>query len=368
MNRRPLSLSVFFPTYNEAANIERAVQEALVSVSALTDTYEIIIVNDGSRDDTATIAERLATTHENVRVVHHEKNRGYGAAVWTGIQSARHDYVFYTDADLQFDLRELASLIPHTDDYKAVIGYRAKRQDSPLRLLNAALWNITNRILFGLQVRDIDCAFKLLDRQLVAALPLSSRGAMMSAELLIRLDQQNVPVKEIPVTHFPRTQGAATGANLSVIIRALKELVGLYRGQLGLVPRQQLWRFASVGVINTSIDIGLYFVLTRTLPLFATHLLVAKALSFGAGTVFSFFANRSWTFKKTTRVHYTELVRFYLTVGVGMLINVVSLSLAISLLHIPDGAAVVIATITTFAWNFIASKLWVYSQVTRGTL
>ena len=368
MNERPLSLSVFFPTYNEAANIEQSVQEAIASVEKITPLYEILIIDDGSKDDTPAIARRLATAYRNVRVISHEQNQGYGAAVWTGIQAAQYDYVFYTDADLQFDLDELSMLTTHAPEHKIVIGYRAKRNDPFIRLFNAKLWNIVNRVLFGLKVRDIDCAFKLLDRELVAALPVSSRGAMMSAEMLIRLNQQNVAIKEVPVTHYSRTEGVATGAKPSVIIRAIKELVLLYKGELGRVPRQQLLRFAGVGVINTAIDIGIYFLLTRTLSFFAAHLLVSKALSFGAGTVFSFFVNRYWTFNTKTAIHYHELIRFYLTVGIGMAINVVSLSIAISLLSVPDSVAVVIATITAFAWNFTASKLWVYSQASRGTL
>ncbi|HEY0979886.1 MAG TPA: bifunctional glycosyltransferase family 2/GtrA family protein [Candidatus Paceibacterota bacterium] len=368
MNNRPVSLSVFFPAYNEAHTIEKAVTKAITAVKELVDTYEIIIVNDGSTDNTGTISDRLAEIHESVRVVHHEKNQGYGAAVWTGIQSAQHDYVFFTDADLQFDLSELALLLPFAEEYKAVLGYRAKRNDPLIRLINAKIWNIANRILFGLRVCDIDCAFKLLDRKLVAGLPLQTRGAMMSAEMLIHLQHRGVAFKEIPVTHFPRTQGTATGAHPRVIARAVRDLVSLYRGQLGRVSRIQLIRFAAVGVLNTAIDIGLYFILTRSSEFFAAHLLVAKAFSFGAGTLSSFFGNRAWTFNNVSRIRYGELVRFYLTVGIGMGINIATLSACISLFNIPDSIGVIIATAVTFVWNFVASKLWVYSGSKHGTL
>lgn len=360
---KTLSLSIFFPAYNEEANIENSVREAEETVRKLTDTYEIIIINDGSKDKTSSIANRLAAENPHIKVVHHSPNKGYGAALWSGIQTAQYDYIFFTDADLQFDFSELAILTHFIPEYKVVLGYRAPRRDPFLRLLNAKLWNIANRFLFGLKVKDIDCAFKLMDRKLVAELPLMTRGAMMSAEMLIRLQRKEIVFKEIPVSHFPRLEGVATGANPRVILRAVKELVALYRGQLGKVSRQQLGRFAVVGVVNTLIDIGIYYLLTRGFSeIFGTHLLIAKAISFGFGTVSSFFANRYWTFQKKTPTRMAEVVRFYLTVGMGMLINLVTVSFLLDIARFHDLLAVACATVATFIWNFTASKLWVYSE------
>ncbi len=357
-----ISLSIFFPAYNEAANIEHSVYEADAVLQSLNVPYEIIIVDDGSSDDTPAIADRLAAENNRVKVVHHRPNRGYGAALWSGIQAARYRYIFFTDADLQFDLSELAILMHFVPAYQVVLGYRAPRRDPWPRLLNAGLWNILNRFLFGLKVKDIDCAFKLMDRELVAGLPIKTRGAMMSAELLIRLQRKGVVFKEIPVSHFPRTEGAATGAKLSVIVRALKELIKLYRGRLGAIARRQFMRFIVIGVINTGIDLGMYVTLTRTTDFFSHHFLFAKALSFGAGTIFSFFANRRWTFKKTVPLKAQELVKFYLTVGVGLGLNLLSLSLFLSVFHLYDIIAVIGATLVTFLWNFAASKLWVFAE------
>jgi glycosyltransferase involved in cell wall biosynthesis len=358
----PLSLSVFFPAYNEEANIENSVREAEIVLKKLQVPYEIIIVNDGSKDGTAAISDRLAQENEHVKVVHHDPNQGYGAALWSGIQAAQYQYVFFTDADLQFDLSELSILMHFVPEYKIVLGYRAPRRDPFLRILNAKLWNFLNRFLFGLRVKDIDCAFKLMNRELVAALPLKTRGAMMSAEMLIRLQRQHIPFKEIPVSHFPRLEGEATGANPAVILRAFKEIFSLYKGRLGNVSRQQLTRFALIGVVNTIVDLALYFFLTRSFPLSAAHLLVTKTLTFGIGTIVSFFANRYWTFNKHTAIQMREVVTFYLTVGVGFLFNLLSLSLFLDAFHWHDVVAAIGATIITFIWNFLASKLWVYSE------
>jgi glycosyltransferase involved in cell wall biosynthesis len=359
---KPVSLSVFFPAYNEEANIENSVAEAEMILKKLGIVYEIIIVNDGSRDKTAVIADRLAAENDCIKVVHHHPNRGYGAALWSGIQAARYQYVFFTDADLQFDLSELAILMHFVPEYKVVLGYRAPRRDPFLRLLNAKAWNFLNRFLFGLKVKDIDCAFKLMDRELVASLPIKTRGAMMTAEMLIRLQRRKVVFKEIPVSHFPRVEGEATGAKPEVILRAFKELWVLFKGRLGAIGRRQLVRFAAVGVANTLIDLGLYYVLTRTVPFFSVHMFVAKALSFLTGTVFSFFVNRIWTFKKQTPLKTAELIRFYLSVGVALLINLLSLSFFTKVLHLYDLIGVIGATVVTFVWNFIASKLWVYAE------
>jgi glycosyltransferase involved in cell wall biosynthesis len=171
--------------------------------------YEIIIVDDGSTDRTRQIAEELAEEYKNVRVISHEKNLGYGAALRTGLAAARMQYVFFTDADLQFDIIELQNLLIHIPHYEVVIGYRAPRQDPALRLLNARGWNLLNRALFGLRVRDIDCAFKIFKRTLVRICILQSQGAMINAEILVKLKREGVRMKEVPVSHMPRTAGLA---------------------------------------------------------------------------------------------------------------------------------------------------------------
>lgn len=357
-----LSLSVFFPAYNEEANIAQSVSEAEAVLKTVTNTYEIIIVNDGSKDRTGAIADELAEKNKHVRVVHHSPNQGYGAAVLAGMRAARYEYIFFTDADLQFNLEELKQLLQYIPEYEVVIGYRAKRRDPFMRLVNAKGWNILNRFLFGLRVHDIDCAFKLFRRSVVQDLPVKSRGAMMSAELLIRLQRKGIKFKEVPVTHLPRKFGSPTGAKPSVIFRAFKELFQTYRGELGSVTHRQLAKFAMVGVVNTILDLALYVILTRTTPYFADHLVITKALTFALASIFSFAVNRKWTFRRTTPIQLRELIRFYLTVGSALIINAASLFVLLRIFAGQDILAAIFATCASFVWNFTFSKLWVFRQ------
>ena len=173
--KRAISLSIFFPAHNEEDNIVASVRQAEEIASKITDRYEIIVVNDGSSDLTGVLADRLASENPRVRTIHHHTNSGYGAAVWSGIKASQYDWVFFTDADLQFKLDEVLTLVDYVPEYSVVLGFRAPRMDPFIRLINAWGWNRLNRILFGLRVRDIDCAFKLFDRRLVANLPIRSR-------------------------------------------------------------------------------------------------------------------------------------------------------------------------------------------------
>lgn len=362
MRVESLELSIFFPAYNEAENITDSIKHALTAVKKITDRYEVIVVNDGSSDTTGKIAEDIASRNDKVRVIHHARNQGYGAAVWSGIQAARYRYVFFTDADLQFDLAELENLAKYVPSYRVVIGYRAKRRDPFMRLVNAKGWNILNRLLFGLKVRDIDCAFKIFERDLVAALPVKSRGAAMSAEMLIRLARDGVIFKEVPVTHLPRRKGSATGANPAVIVRAFKELLTLYRGDLGNITHWQAIKFAAVGVINTLIDITTYFLLTRGIDFFGDNLAIAKALSFGLGTISSFNLNRRWTFNAHGKATLGEIASFYTMVGSSLIINVMSLYVMVRIFGLYDMIAVLFATIISFSWGFVLSKFWVFTD------
>jgi len=240
------SLSITFPAYNEEANIEKSVREAIHVASDLTDDFEVIVVDDGSKDRTGEIADRLALENKNVKVIHHNPNQGYGAAVWDGLKAATKDLVFFTDADLQFDLSEIKKLwevmdvesrrdgTPHQSAEGgsgawAVLGYRAPRVDPFMRKLNAFGWKILNRLAFGLKVKDIDCAFKLFRREVFEKVQPKSRGAMFSAELLIRMQRAGMKWVEVPVKHLPRVAGSPTGAKLSVILRAFSEFKNVWR-------------------------------------------------------------------------------------------------------------------------------------------
>jgi glycosyltransferase involved in cell wall biosynthesis len=359
---KPISLSVFFPVYNEEENLPMTVAATVRTLeqSPFVGDFEIILVNDGSKDGSAAIAEKLAQQDGRVRVVHHPQNMGYGQALKSGIEAAHMDYVFFTDADLQFDIVEVNALLAHLDRYEVVIGYRSPRRDPVMRLLNAWGWNLLNRIFFGLHIRDIDCAFKIFRRDLVQELALESKGAMISAEILIRLTRTGVRVKEVPVSHLPRLYGSATGAKLSVILRAFREMLRLYMGELGHASvHQEMLKFMAVGVVNTLIDVGLYFVLTRFTFLFSVHLIAAKFFSFLGGTISSLYLNRSWTFGIKDDLTAGEIGRFYSMVSVSIFVDVYVMSLLIGA-GMYDLLALVLTTGFVFVTNFTLSKLWVF--------
>ena len=218
-----------FPAYNEEANIEKSVREAIKVASGLTDNFEVIVVDDGSKDKTGEIADRLSAQDSHVKVIHHNPNQGYGGAVWDGLINSSKDLVFFTDADLQFDLTEVSKLVDALGEHDVVLGYRAPRVDPFMRILNAKGWGMLNRVLFGLKVKDIDCAFKLFRREVFQKVQPKSRGAMMSAELLIRMKRAGIKWAEVPVKHLPRVAGSPTGAKLKVILRSFKELLKVWR-------------------------------------------------------------------------------------------------------------------------------------------
>ena len=229
------ALSYFFPAHDEAGNVERLVAEALVELPSLAERYEIICVDDGSRDGTGQIADRLAAENPDlVRVVHHPTNRGYGAALRSGFRAARYDLVCFTDGDRQFRIADLRALVDRlaagTDEGPSpdiVAGYRIKRADPLVRLAYARAYRACLRMFFGLRLRDVDCACKLVHRAALEGIRLESRGAFLSAELLIKLREMGRTVVEVGVPHHPRTAGQASGADPRVVFRAVKDFWAL---------------------------------------------------------------------------------------------------------------------------------------------
>jgi glycosyltransferase involved in cell wall biosynthesis len=226
-DQRVPHLSYFFPAHNEAENVEPLVREALEVLPGLAQQFEIIIVDDGSRDGTGEIADRLAAAHPDVvRVVHHPTNLGYGAALRSGLAAARFSLIAFTDGDRQFrvaDLGRLLARLAGPDRPDAVVGYRIRRADPPLRTLYARLYRLANRIWFGLRVRDVDCACKVFRRDALEGIRVASGGAFFSAELLIKLTMAGRRIVEVGVPHYPRRAGRASGARPAVIWRAVKD-------------------------------------------------------------------------------------------------------------------------------------------------
>jgi glycosyltransferase involved in cell wall biosynthesis len=211
---RVARLSFFFPAHDEEANIEGLVAEALDSLPAIAESFEIIAVNDGSRDRTKTLADQLTAAHPG------------GAALRSGFGAARSDLVAFTDGDRQFRVEDIARLTERMsapDGPDVVVGFRIRRADPLIRRLYARAYRLANRLFFGLQVTDVDCACKLFRREPLEGIRVESDGAFFSAELLIKLRAAGRTVVEVGVPHYPRTAGSATGARPQVILRAIRD-------------------------------------------------------------------------------------------------------------------------------------------------
>lgn len=226
---KPLkSLTVFFPVFNEEENIPLLIDSASRIIPQLALDYELIIIDDGSTDQSLNIAQELTANKKQWLIIAHPKNLGYGEVLKTGIKAAKKEWLFFTDADLQFNLQELTDFLPYTNQYQAIIGYRVKRAEGFSRSINARLFKTYIDLLFRLHVKDIDCAFKLIKTDLLKNLTLNSGSAFTSSEILYRLKKKKIKFKELPVSHYPRRYGEASGANIEVIIKACYEALMTY--------------------------------------------------------------------------------------------------------------------------------------------
>jgi glycosyltransferase involved in cell wall biosynthesis len=236
--RRLRSLSVVLPAFNEQYNLRATVQAAREILPSVADQWEIIVVNDGSGDATGQICDALAIQIPEVRALHHSGNRGYGAALKSGIEAARHDWIFFSDSDGQFDFAEISRLREHADSFDIVAGYRRRRNDPFYRAINAFGWKILVRLSLGVAVRDIDCAFKLFRRSVFERVQIRSVGAMVNTEIFAQAIRFKMRIKEVEVTHYPRRHGQPSGAKLRVIVKAFRELFRMW-GKLRTITHEQ---------------------------------------------------------------------------------------------------------------------------------
>lgn len=218
------SLSVILPAHNEEEVIITTVSSVLAAFDRWAADAEVIIVNDGSTDRTGELLAALAQTDQRVRVITHPVNQGYGAALIHGFEAITKELGFFMDSDGQFDIDDLRSFFPYVATFDAVIGYRIDRQDAWLRKVNAWGWKQLVRLVLGVHVRDIDCAFKVYKADFIHRHHFETQGAMINTEMLYKLKRDRATLKEIGVHHLPRSSGQATGANPKVILRAFKEL------------------------------------------------------------------------------------------------------------------------------------------------
>jgi glycosyltransferase involved in cell wall biosynthesis len=222
------SISFVFPCFNEELNIGAVIEQAIRTIEPYGVDYEVLIVDDGSRDRSAQIVSGWTAKNSKVSLIQHPRNLGYGAALRSGLASASKDLVFLADGDNQFHLSEIEKLFSKIDSCDVVSGYRLNRRDKPLRRLNGWLWTRLNRFLFGLKVRDVDCAFKLFRRRALEGIDLKSDQLLIHAEILARLKKKGCRVEEIGVTHYPRTAGKATATAAGRVLKTFKELFWLY--------------------------------------------------------------------------------------------------------------------------------------------
>ncbi len=221
-------LSLFLPAYNEAENIAKTITDADKVLKKVAQKYEIITIDDGSKDDTGPIVKKLAKTNKHIRLITHKPNRGYGGAFKSGLYGSKMQLVSFIDSDGQFNYSEISKFIPLLPNNDLVIGYRINRRDPLHRKLNAFIWELWVWLLFGLWVKDIDCAFKVIKKPVIDSIKLTTESALTSAEFLIRAKQKGYRLAQVGVHHYPRSAGTQTGANIKVILKAFRQSFDLW--------------------------------------------------------------------------------------------------------------------------------------------
>ncbi|MEM4271064.1 MAG: glycosyltransferase family 2 protein [Candidatus Pacearchaeota archaeon] len=230
MKEKISELSIFFPFWNEEKNIEKVVKSAISVAKKVAKNWEIIMVDDGSSDNTLKIANMLSAKDSHLKVVSHKINRGYGASLKSGFKTAKYKLVVFTDGDGQFDFSEVTKFFSRIKESDIVIGYRQKRHDHPIRHILMNLLKIWDFIFFGFSFKDIDCGFKMFKKEALDRIsPFKSEGAMITTEILAKAKKEKLKIDQVKVSHYPRIYGDQSGGNLRVILRAIKESFILWK-------------------------------------------------------------------------------------------------------------------------------------------
>jgi glycosyltransferase involved in cell wall biosynthesis len=247
-------LSVVLPAYNEEQSIASAVERSLEVLPGLAKVWEVIVVDDGSTDRTAEVVEGLMREHHpRLRLLRHSVNQGYGAALRTGFSRARYDFIFYTDADNQFDVGELASSLPMMQEHDVVVGFRVYRYDPLMRVVASWVYNLLVRAMFRVRVRDVDCSFKLFRREVLDKITIETENFFVDTELVTKARKWNFRLAEKGVRHYPRTAGETT-VQPSDVIRTLKVVLKMWQ-RINLPTRAQIEEAARIRAAVTSADL-----------------------------------------------------------------------------------------------------------------
>lgn len=224
------SLSVFLPAYNEEDSIAPTVENVVKVLKELKIEWEVLVINDGSKDQTAEVVKRLGKKYPNVKLVNHEVNKGYGRALKTGFASANYPWVAFVDSDGQFNFEEIKKLIAKTDEADVILGYRLNRADPFQRRIFTWGWKMLAMVLLGLNVRDYSCGFKLIKKKVIEDIsPIESEEKVTQIEMLIKAKKKGYKFAEVGVHHYPRTAGVPTGANLSVVLKSFADMLRLWQ-------------------------------------------------------------------------------------------------------------------------------------------
>ena len=348
-------VSCFFPAYNEEENIVRTIQAAKMVLEKIAEKYEIIVVDDGSKDKTAEIVKRISSGNDRVRLVSHEKNMGYGMALRTGFKSCRYEWIVFTDSDGQFDFTEFPNFIKEQKKTQAdlVVGYYKKRQVPLKRKFNTFVWQLIIRALLGLKVRDIDCGFKFIRKSVIDSMTLTSeRGAFISTEFLSKAVQSKHKIVEIPVTHYPRKGGDATGADIKVILNSFKDLYNVKR---------RFFLFFFVGLTSTLLSLVLFNLLFFFNLSFQLSLIISLLFS----VTYNFLMNRNLTFSAKTGPIKEQLFRYSIVYLIAHGINFAVSSITVGILG--EGAlkaniAVMVGIAVSIPFSFMGYLLWAFKN------
>ena len=228
MSQKPLSsLSIFFPAYRDEHTVEPLTRACIEMARELTDDFEILIIDDKSPDGTGEVADRMAREFKEVRVIHHPVNQGVGQTMIDGFTQSKKDYIFYTDGDFQYDVKELSLLAQHAKTFDVIIGYRLKRAEGFTRVFTSRCFHLMIFALFGIHYRDIDCSFKLVHRRFLDRVTFHTKSALVDPELLINAKRLEFPVKEVGVHHYPRRFGASQCLRVKLILSMMRDMLRL---------------------------------------------------------------------------------------------------------------------------------------------